>query len=528
MLEWPDLTSLPHPAMHRSVWLLLFAAAVSPRSAAQCPTTSIAAAGPVETLGWWDPDAAGPQSPLLVAGGSFDGIGGTSARGLAVFDPATNDWSTLGSAGITAANNPRAGRITATASMPNGDLVVAGTLETIDGVAAQKIAIWNGSTWAPLGAGFNYTRHPAATEVHALAVLPNGDLIAGGNFDRAGGLVANGIARWDGSAWQTMGSGVEAFRFSGTVRRLAVTPNGDLIVAGLFQTAGGVASGGVARWDGTWQAMPPLPGRLVNIRGLALSPTGQLFVGGLNTTGTFELVGNAWVPIGAIAGAVGPQFTSCFARSNGNLVVVGSFDSIGGVPARGVAEWDGQSWNALGTGVWGGIATSAIELGDDDMLVGGWFRLSSIPYLARWVGSDWWPIGMADVSQAGNGCIGPNGQLALTATPPAAGSTVQFECSGFGQSNLGFIGFGCSTNGTPLSNLHPVGDARCTLNITPNHFWGMTVANGIASWQLPIPNAKALVGLNLYVQTLRVVYGAGGQAIGVYSSNGLLLRIGGP
>jgi hypothetical protein len=30
--------------------------------------------------------------------------------------------------------------------------------------------------------------------------MPNGDLVAGGDFITAGGVAANGIARWDGTA----------------------------------------------------------------------------------------------------------------------------------------------------------------------------------------------------------------------------------------------------------------------------------------------------------------------------------------
>ena len=41
----------------------------------------------------------------------------------------------------------------------------------------------------------------------ALAVY-NGDLIAGGDFTSAGGASAAHIARWNGSSWQAVGSGI--------------------------------------------------------------------------------------------------------------------------------------------------------------------------------------------------------------------------------------------------------------------------------------------------------------------------------
>ena len=42
--------------------------------------------------------------------------------------------------------------------------------------------------------------------VYALAVSGT-DLYAGGHFTTAGGVTANYIAKWDGSAWSALGSG---------------------------------------------------------------------------------------------------------------------------------------------------------------------------------------------------------------------------------------------------------------------------------------------------------------------------------
>ena len=36
----------------------------------------------------------------------------------------------------------------------------------------------------------------------------NGDLIVGGNFLKAGGIIVNYIARWDGSSWRPLGGGM--------------------------------------------------------------------------------------------------------------------------------------------------------------------------------------------------------------------------------------------------------------------------------------------------------------------------------
>ena len=46
--------------------------------------------------------------------------------------------------------------------------------------------------------------------VSALAVDGSGNLYAGGSFTTAGDIPANYIARWDGSAWSALGSGMNS------------------------------------------------------------------------------------------------------------------------------------------------------------------------------------------------------------------------------------------------------------------------------------------------------------------------------
>jgi len=48
-------------------------------------------------------------------------------------------------------------------------------------------------------------------DVDALALDGSGNLYAGGWFPTAGGVPANYIARWDGSAWSALGSGMNTF-----------------------------------------------------------------------------------------------------------------------------------------------------------------------------------------------------------------------------------------------------------------------------------------------------------------------------
>jgi len=68
------------------------------------------------------------------------------------------------------------------------------------------------------------------------------DVYVGGDFTQAGGSPANNIARWDGSSWHPLGTGVNervyAIGVSGT----------DLYVGGEFTEAGGSPASYIARW----------------------------------------------------------------------------------------------------------------------------------------------------------------------------------------------------------------------------------------------------------------------------------------
>ena len=54
-------------------------------------------------------------------------------------------------------------------------------------------------------------------------------MIAGGYFTTAGGVACNCIARWDGSSWQSLGSGIDDYVHALTVY------NGQLVAGGELQ-----------------------------------------------------------------------------------------------------------------------------------------------------------------------------------------------------------------------------------------------------------------------------------------------------
>jgi hypothetical protein len=108
---------------------------------------------------------------------------------------------------------------------------------------ATNIFKWNGSSWSALGSGMR-GRAGDQTYVSALAVS-GGNLYVGGSFTAVGGVSATNIAKWDGSTWSALGSGIGGGDYT-EVFALALSGI-DLYAGGNFVLAGGKVSANVAQ-----------------------------------------------------------------------------------------------------------------------------------------------------------------------------------------------------------------------------------------------------------------------------------------
>lgn len=161
----------------------------------------------------------------------------------------------------------------------------------------------------------------AGGQVRALAVFDDGSgpaLYAGGVFETMDGVVVNHIARWDGHSWSGVGGGVSAGSWAEVrIDGLRVIDMADgngpaLYVGGSFQYGGDVLVNGIARWDGNqWSplgsGLTPLPEYNVRVYDMSLYDPG---------TGLALYVG-------------------------------GRFQTAGGVPAGGLARWNGSTWSSV-------------------------------------------------------------------------------------------------------------------------------------------------------------------------------------
>ncbi len=295
-------------------------------------------------------------------------------------DPTFSDENWVSMGGFPGVNDT----IQAAVVDDSGNLYIGGGFTIVGEVLANSVAKWNGSTWSALGSGLNGW-------VGALAVSGN-DLYVGGDFTTAGGSSANRVAKWDGSTWSALGTGLNSDAYA-----LAVSGN-DLYVGGGFTTAGGSSANRVAKWNGSaWSAL----GTGLNSGAYALAVSGSdLYVGGDFTTAGGSSANRVAKWDGSTWSALGSGLNShvlALAVSGNDLYVGGEFTTAGGISATNVAKWNGSTWSALGSGAGGDSSwVHALAVSGSDLYVGGNFTTAERGVgnnVAKWNGSTWSTLG---------------------------------------------------------------------------------------------------------------------------------------
>lgn len=254
----------------------------------------------------------------IVAGGDFTLADGAPAARIARWDGSS--WQPLGS-GLNGAVHALA--------VYDGDLYAGGRFDMAGGVAVNNIARWDGSVWTDVGGGVEMLGEYA--DVTALLAY-GGSLVVGGEFQMAGGFAIGTIARWNGTTWSPMGSGPWATGFVPRIEALTEF-NGDLIAGGNFTRAGGVVGASfIGRWDGSWHGMGD-PGSEVT----ALAGCGGQLAAGTETEVVFWN-GADWASLG---GGMGGR-VHALADFYGDLYGGGGFSRAGTKSSLHIARWGGQ------------------------------------------------------------------------------------------------------------------------------------------------------------------------------------------
>jgi len=235
-------------------------------------------------------------------------------------------------------------------------------------VADGEVFRWDGRTWRSLG--------DSSFEIRGMAIF-QGQLYVAGDFNSIGASNVRDIARWDGARWRQVGSGVGPQRIDmfdnvqdTGLYSLAVL--GDtLYVGGDFNRIDGLAANNIAGWNGT-----------------AFRALGQ----GVRAA---DFQGNISNDASAIVRVIEP--------ANGKLYVGGQFGYAGTTRSGSLGVWDGSAWSGVGGGVlddtWSDPETAtvnAIAVDGANVYVGGQLTLAGpsnnrvrVVNIARWNGSAW-------------------------------------------------------------------------------------------------------------------------------------------
>lgn len=339
----------------------------------------------------------------VYAAGGFTNAGYTAANSIASFNG--TKWTALGGTGTSGPTNwcgpsDTQGVCTMVVDPNTGYLYVGGTFTSINGVAANHVAVFRGSTWHAVGSGTDGT-------VNSLVIVGS-TLIAGGHFANAGGVAASDIAQrpLSGASDWTPLPGNPQFQEGGAfddnqedVNVLSVvTAYADtyLLVAGGFSDIDNVPYCGVALYDVTnpgWFYFPADVSSICSGVG-AVGAVQSAFVDGTNAylAGSFTVAGGRsasgiavanmsgttghfWSVPGKLTGS-GP-YAAAVTKVGSSFYFAGSFTGVNTVAATNIVQYTpggSPAWTKLGSGVGTSpdVLTSLAQ-GSAGLYVGGRF-----------------------------------------------------------------------------------------------------------------------------------------------------------
>lgn len=272
------------------------------------------------------------------------------------------------------------------------NLYVGGAFKTAGGLPADYMAQWNGTSWNTVGTGIKFSGN-AVTSLTTYDSL----LFATGQFDTVGTISCKCIAQWNGANWDTVGSGIT--NLSGQGVTASIMYNKELYVGGDFSSSlNGKKIYNIAKWNGkTWDSV----GNGVNSWVWCLTNyNGMLYAGGnfsiagensANSIASWD--GTKWDSLGSgINGGFMQVYALCVC--NGKLYAAGKFTAAGGGAVNNIAVWDGNKWDSVGHGL--NNTTLALTVYDGKLVALGYFDSAGghpASEIAYWDGSNWYPVG---------------------------------------------------------------------------------------------------------------------------------------
>jgi len=378
------------------------------------------------------------------------------------------------------------------AESPDGKIYAAGNFTNAGGIAnADYLARWNPVTeaWEAVIAGINGV-------VRCMTFDANGDLYIGGYFTAIGAVTTNSIAKITGlygaPTAQALGTGVEVAADPG-VTSVAIStgtkanPTSYVYIAGKISSVGGVANTtNIARWDGTtWSALST--GLNNHVYAFAFAPNGELYIGGGFTDAGYPYLckwnGTAFSAVGTNTD-IGAEVRALAFDKQGNLYIGGDFINAGGIAnADNIAKWTGSRWESLGTGtnntVYGLFESAGKLYALGAFIIAGGLTLTD--RVAVWSNGAWQPL---DIDLPGTGYVSSilpasDGSLYIGGAFSTAGSSGENAKTGLVALNLNVTS--ASANTYPFIQIHGPGTLKAITNYTTGKsvmFDGLTLRAG--------------------------------------------------
>lgn len=307
---------------------------------------------------------------------------------------------------FTNVNNPDPGSgpnstVRCMAMQPDGKVLIAGLFSNYNGLSRSRMARLNPD--GSIDPTFNPGSGTGSNSVWAMVLQTDGKIIIGGDFTSFNGTSRNRVARLnaDGSVDPTFNPGTGA---NGTIRSMALQPDGKVVIVGDFTTVGGVSRNRIARLndngslDATFDVGTGANG---SVRCVQIQVDGNILIGG-GFSQVNQTVNNHMARLGpdgsvngtfssgiGLAGAATPMVNHFAIQPDGKVLIAGDFGSYNGLTRGNIVRvmMDGTIDTSFNTAQGAANAVHWVLVQPDDkiILAGDFlnYNFTSINRLAR-------------------------------------------------------------------------------------------------------------------------------------------------
>lgn len=225
--------------------------------------------------------------------------------------------------------------------LSNGKILVGGTFLEVNGFAISGIARLNAD------GSFDHTFHSGMSSEHtvyALAELPSGKILVGGEFSSYDGASCGNFVVLNADGTRDMSYSGTGVGSSSSIYDIQVAADNKVIVAGYFTSFNGVSRNGLVRLTTTLQvdqSFVPVSTSGGDFSSVLIFPNGSILAGGdgntvlmkLTASGGYDVTFNVYTPAGNNKRINKLKFTD-----DGKILMCGKFYSYGGHPTQCIAR----------------------------------------------------------------------------------------------------------------------------------------------------------------------------------------------